>query len=95
MSGVSLCSTCVAACCCVQFVLAPKPSTAFFLRPEERAWLASRQSTLDARQDAKHPRQGKWWACLPGERHTLLQRSGVGHARQVFTADGMCMHAPL
>ena len=52
--------------CRLQFVLAPKPSTAFFLRPEERAWLANRQTTLDDRQNAKHPRQGKWWACIPG-----------------------------
>ncbi len=59
-------------------MLAPKPSTAFFLQPKERAWLANRQDTLDAAQHAKYPNQGKWWSCLPGESTLrLLARSEV------------------
>jgi ACS family tartrate transporter-like MFS transporter len=49
----------------VQFVLAPKPGTAYFLKPAERTWLATRQDNLQAAFDEKHGRQGKWWAAIP------------------------------
>lgn len=51
--------------CLWQFVLAEKPATAYFLKPEERSWLANRQDTLQANFNSKHSRQGRWWASVP------------------------------
>ena len=48
-----------------QFVLAPKPSSAYFLKPAERTWLAARQDRLQAAFNSKHSRQGNWWASIP------------------------------
>ncbi len=51
--------------CMWQFVLAEKPATAYFLKPEQRLWLANRQDTLNANFNSKHSRQGRWWAAIP------------------------------
>ncbi|BDA46973.1 Putative tartrate transporter [Coccomyxa sp. Obi] len=49
----------------LKFVLAERPSSAYFLKPEERSWLANRQDTLQASFNSKHSRQGRWWAAVP------------------------------
>ncbi|EIE21899.1 MFS general substrate transporter [Coccomyxa subellipsoidea C-169] len=49
----------------LHFVLAPKPSSAYFLKPAERTWLAARQDRLQAAFNSKHSRQGNWWAAIP------------------------------
>lgn len=51
--------------CPWQFVLAEKPATAYFLKPDEQSWLANRQDTLQANFNSKHSHQGRWWASIP------------------------------
>lgn len=63
----------ILAAAALQFILAPKPATAFFLEPQERALLADRQDTLDSVANAQHGRQGKWWASIVGEPLPSLQ----------------------
>ncbi len=50
----------------LQFVLAGKPSRAYFLKPMERTWLANRQDTLTAAFERKYGHQSKWWGESPG-----------------------------
>jgi hypothetical protein len=45
----------------LQFVLAGKPSNAYFLRPVERTWLTNRQDTVTAAFEKENARQSKWW----------------------------------